>query len=336
MQMNIYELIKWLNINKRHIDDSIIKKVYKTYKNGIILEIYKPGIEKRYLYLIPGKYVFLSNQKRNLESDQFIMRLRKDFGGKRIKIDTLNFERVIVVSSNDSSNHLVIELFSDGNIIVLDENHIIKYAMFYKDYGIRKIAKGEEYKIPQSSFYLPNKYEDFYNIIKNSDKKDIVRCLAIDLKLGGKYSEEFLKLSSIEKTKKPQDLSEDDINKLFNLYSNFINHNNILYDGKWTQDIDQVFENVFLKEIEREDVLEIEKQKYIKIMEDQKRILEEIERKIEENKKIGEFLMNYSWIFYDYDTDRIKKEFEKLNIDIEIKKDGRKIIIYLKNQYNQS
>jgi len=331
MQMNIYELIKWLRINKKNIDGSIIKKIYRTYKNGIILELYKPGLEKKYLYLIPGNFVFLSNQKKNLESNSFILRLRKEFNGKNIKVDILDLERVVVVLPNDSSNYLVIELFSEGNIIVLDENWIIKYAMFYKDYKIRKIAKGEKYKVPTSSFSVPNKYEDFYNIIKNSNKKDIVRCLAIDLKLGGKYAEEFLKLSNIEKTKKSQDLSEKEIETLWNVYFNFINNNSILYDNRWVEDIDNVFENIFLKEIE-EDTLEKEKQKYLKIIEEQEIALKEIEKKIEENRKIGEFLMKYAWIFSDYNIERIRKEFENLGINVDIKEEGRKIIIQLKDQ----
>jgi len=146
MQLNIYELLKWLEENKEKINNAKIKTIHRTYKKGIIIELFKPSLEKKYLYLIPGEVIFLSNTKLKIKTDSFVMKLRKDFSGKNIIINILDFERIVIIEVSNSDKKIIVELFPPGNIIVLD-NNIIEYAQTYKDYGVRKVFKGLEYQV---------------------------------------------------------------------------------------------------------------------------------------------------------------------------------------------
>ncbi len=332
MQLNIYELLKWLNENKSKIDQATIKTIHRTYKRGIILELYKPGLEKKYLYIIPGFCVFLSKTKLKFPSDSFVMRLRKDFSGKRVEVDILDLERVVVVKPSDSEKYLVVELFPPGNIIVLKENKV-EYAQEYKDFGIRKIYKNEVYETPPSNFKIPKTYEDFEKIIKNSDKRDLARTLAIDLKLGKKYTELLLEPYKEFKQKSPKEIPNNIIKELWKKYSEFVNSPKIFLD-KWVENVNDSLEEFYLKFLENEELylLEEKKRKLLNILEAQKNSLESVQMKIEKFNLIGDFLSTYSWVFDSKDPEKIKENLNILGIDAKVKREGSKIIVDIKEE----
>ncbi len=332
MQINFYELLKWLRENKKKINNTLIKKIYKTYRNGIILELFKPGLSKKYLYLIPGLAVFLSDKKISLPADNFVMRLRKDFDGKRIEIDIYDNERIVVVRSNDNKK-IFVELFPPGNIVVVDDNDTIQYALLQRNFGIRKIRRGEKYIPPPSNFKIPNNFEEFKEIIVNSKRKDIVRALAIDLRLGGKYAEFLLGKLKIDKNKKPKDLSNSELEMLWVAYKSFLTNNKIYYDG-WSRDINESIEKYYLKYLEEESLIKLKekKEKLENILKTQLESKYRLQREIERLQKIGNFLMIYSWIFEEYNPKNIKKEFEKLGVKLEVKDDGPKLKINIREE----
>jgi len=332
MQLNFLELQKWVRENKDKIDTAIIKKVYRTYKDGIILELFKPNLDKKYLYLIPGLAVFLSDKKINLPANNFVMRLRKDFDGRRIKIYMYDNERILVVQSNDNKKILV-ELLSPGNIVVVDENDTILYALLQKDFGIRKIKRGEKYIPPPSNFKIPTNFEEFREIIVNSKRKDIVRALAIDLRLGGKYAELLLGELKIDKNKKPKDLSNNELERLWIAYKSFLDSNKVYYD-EWSEDVNGSIEKFYLRFLEEESLIRLKekKEKIENILKTQLESKERLQKEIERMQKIGNFLITYSWIFEEYNPEKIKKEFESLGIKLGVEDDGLKLKIKIREE----
>ena len=327
MQLNVYELLKWLNENKKKVDNARIKTIHRTHKRGIIIELFKPSLDKKYLYLIPGEVIFLSNVKLKKETDNFVMKLRKDFSGKRISIDVIDFERAVVIEAKDTNKKIVVELFHPGNIIILN-NDVIEYAQVYRDYGIRKIFKGLKYSLPPSNFKIPKHFEEFEKLILNTNRRDFVRFLAIDLRLGKKYSEWLLEGVECYKNYPPKEVPQEILKKVWEKYNYLINSNDVLFES-WSSEINNTIEKNSIRELENSEIAELEKkkEKILKILHSQKESIEKLKDKIEKYKLAADFLSTFSWVFKDKDINKIENRLKELGLEAKITKDGYKLRI---------
>jgi predicted ribosome quality control (RQC) complex YloA/Tae2 family protein len=101
---------------------------------------------------------------------------------------------------------LVIELFAKGNILLLNDKKIIVIAKSYPKTKERTIRGGIEYTYPSKRYNLFSiTDEELARLIAESDRETIVKTLAMDLGLGGGYSEEACHLAGIDKNKKKVD-----------------------------------------------------------------------------------------------------------------------------------
>ena len=325
--INYIQLKRWYIEYKDKIDDSIIKNIYSFY-DGVLFELFKPGLDKRFLYIIPGKIIFLDDKKERDETDKFILRLRKDFENKKIKIKLDEDDKIIIVESKDAK--IYFELFPNGVVVVTDLNDNILYANQYKDFGVRKISKGLQYKKPPKKVAKISNFEDFYQLFKNTEKKDVVRLLAIELGLGGQYSEYILSTLGIEKNKKPNELSEEGIKKIYELYKKILDEL-IVIDENYNviNDVNKYFIYLFNKNFQDKKIRELEekKKKIEKIIEEQKRVLEDIDKEINNLEKIANFLVKYSWVFNNYDIDQINSHIKDLGLNIKIYKKENNLIM---------
>ncbi len=339
--INIYELKNWINRYKEVIDGAKVSKVYRTVENGFIFELYKKGLEKKYLYLIPGKSIFLSNKKLKSETDNITTVLRRWFSGASIEINIVDDERVVVFSFRGVNRKLYLEIFSQGNLVVVDENDRIIYAMIYRDFGSRKIAIGEIYSLPKNTLPLPKNPEDILNLSKSSNKKDLVRFLALDLRLTGKYAEKICKEYNLDKSKSPRELTVEESDNIFEGIQRILNGKGII---KYEEDIPKDFEIWDNGELDVNETFEkyylfhLENKAYIKLREkinEINRILEEQRKAAEENLEkhkiynaIGNFLSTYTWVFEKKNVDEIRRELESMGIKInKIELKGREIVI---------
>ena len=331
--INYFELKRWYKDNAEKINNSIVKNIYNI-EDGIVFELYKPGLENRFLYIIPGKIIFLYNVKEREEINNFILKLRKDFNETKINIEIDNNDKIVIIKNNEKI--LYVELFPNGLLIVTDYNDIILYANHYKNFGVRKIFRNEKYIKPPGSVNIINNINEFFEKVNNTNKKDVVRFLAVDLSLGGKYSEYIIKKANIEKNKSPKELNKEEIEKIYNIYNDIINLK-ILIDenGNIIEDINKYFINIYLNSRENKRIRKLneEKEKIKRIIGEQKKYLEEINEEIDKLEKIGEFLNIYSWIFKDYNENSIIKNFREININIDIKRDNKYLIVNIDDKY---
>jgi len=327
------DLVKWFEENKEKINDSIIRDIF-FIGDAYIFEIYKSGLDKRYLYIVPEKIIFLSNNKFEKVKNKFVERLKKDFLNKRLKI-FLEDDKIVWFEVDRKK--IYSELIPKGLIVVTDENDKILYANKYKNFGYRNIHPGETYKKPLKNFSLPKDFDEFVKTIKNSNKADIVRCLAIDFGLSKKYAEYILNELKIDKNKPIKELSDDEIKRIYELYLKILERKEILYEDKWYDKINDLFEEIYLKELieSKKRKIESKKEELIRIIKSQEEILNKMKEEYDKMLKLANIIKENYWIFEGYDINKIKEWINNLNLQIEVEKSDHKIIVKLKNHNSE-
>lgn len=322
------DLLKWFEENGEKINNSIVRDVF-SLKDGLVLELYKKELEKKYLYIIPGKIVFLSDKKLEKVKNKFSDRLKKDLINYKIQI-FLEDDKILRIESE--KNKIYSELIPNGLIVVTDKNDIILYATSYKDFGFRKIIPNEKYIKPPKNFILPKDIFEFKEVLEKSNKKDIVRFLAIDLGLSGKYAEYIITKANVEKSKSLKEINENEIKKIFDIYIDLINKKEILYDNCWHSEINSIFENIYFKEeIEnKKKNIEKKKEELKKIIENQKAKLSDLEKEIKILNEIANLIKENYWIFQNYDIKEIESFLKSKNFEFSIENKDGKIVIKFK------
>lgn len=189
----------------------------RTYVKG------KGGI---YLVNKLSKFLYLDDKKENdsKHPNNFIQFLRKYLRNGFIKeITQVEGERIlkITIEKKDDNGEinrftLILELFANGNIILVDDNMIIKNALEKRKYKDRDILAKQEYEFPPakelSIFSLDeNKFKEE---LEKEERLSIVKFLAIKFGLGGKFAEEICEKSNIDKNKNCLEITEDERNLL--------------------------------------------------------------------------------------------------------------------------
>lgn len=147
----------------------------------------------------------------------FPMVLRKHLKGANVvSIKQHHFDRVVEIKMKKEKNYtLIIELFSKGNIILLDDENNIILPLKRKQWSDRDISSKKEYKFPPKRGIDPLNLSqsELNDLFENSDT-DLIRTLARS-GLGGIYSEEIILRSGIDKKKLTVDLSPEEISKIY-------------------------------------------------------------------------------------------------------------------------
>ena len=199
--------------------DSKIDNIYQPDKKELILQFYVPNKGKKILRILAGKELYLTETKQEYgEPINFCLFLRKHLNNARLrKINQLMPERILefIFEKKEGKKKLIIEMFAKGNIILTDDKWDILSAAEYHKFRDRTIRAHIKYEHPKLKYNLFNlELNDLINLLKESKKDSIVKCLAVELGFGGAYSEEICLLSNIDKKEKPFDLKEDEIKKL--------------------------------------------------------------------------------------------------------------------------
>ncbi len=201
---------------------SRIDKFYNTKKGELLIRFYNKKKGKRVLRIHKGCCLHLTKHKYLVprEPSGFTMLMRKYMKSAVVtNISQPGFERIIIISvkTKDKSYNLFFELFDKGNVVVCTSNNKIINALRFTER--RSIKPGTSYELPEPRFkpeYI-DKLE-FRRVIKGSDKDMLVKALASDMGLGGKYAEELIELSNIDKETNPGYMSKEDIKKLYKTF----------------------------------------------------------------------------------------------------------------------
>lgn len=228
--LDLYYLLKEF----KFLEENRIDNFY--FENDIFfIKMYVKGKGHFYLENSISNYIFITDKKEEISNfpNSFIQHLRKYLkNGYLKKIEQVENERILKlrIETKDSQTqiitpyYLIIELFANGNVILCDENLLIKNSIVKKKYKDRVVMVKEEYVLPpQKQLNIFNlNLELFKEELKKSDLS-IVKFIAIKFGLGGKFAEEICENSKIDKNKLTQDIDETNLKNLENELKNIPN-----------------------------------------------------------------------------------------------------------------
>ncbi|MCS7122323.1 MAG: NFACT family protein [Archaeoglobaceae archaeon] len=278
--------------------DGKIEKIYHYPPDEVRFRIYKK--EKFDLLIEAGKRIHLTKFPKEAPKipSPFAMLLRKHLEGLRIKkIEQYDFDRIIILEF-ENSKKVVAELFSKGNIILLNENNQVIMPLK------RTIKVGEIYKFPEQK--------------RKAKDEEIVKFLA-NSGLGGLYAEEVLARIGMNKKKKLSEIGEDEKRILFEeveKLKNFEAKPQIIVSGetyldvvpidllrykefekKYFKTFNEALDEFYLKTLSEKEEKDEEREKILKRLEIQKETLKNYEEQAEKYRKIADLIYeNYSLI----------------------------------------
>ena len=201
-----------------------VDKSYQPTKDTIVIRFHKAGIGRLDLVMQAGKRIHLSVYPLSnpQQPPHFPMLLRNRVRGANVvSVEQHNFDRVVIIKmKKDITYTLIVELFSQGNIILLDEENNIISPLKRKQWSDRDISAKREYIFPPENGINPLTItEDEFNELVKSNDDEIVRVLAKS-GLGSLYAEEILLNTSINKKTNCRALSSNEIEEVFKSLKN--------------------------------------------------------------------------------------------------------------------
>jgi len=326
-QMSSFDIAAFTPEVNQVVKGARIDNIYQINPATLLLRLHQPSRTPIYLVAEAGKRIHMTSYalKKPQKPTAFCMALRKHLKNGRItEVQQHEFERTVTMNVNTKEGEfrLILELFGDGNIVLVSPQNTILHALIYRKMRDRNIWRGETFRHAPQRGRNPLKLS-LQNLaeIRNFGELEIVRALTKFLGIGGLYAEEILLRAEIDKNKPCSSLTEQEINGIFNqLYQilSFITTGKIepiiVFDEKEDlvdvtpiplkvyssfklkscESFNEALDEYYTKTAVEERVVEFaklaEKQiaKQERILQRQQKALESLKQKVEQNKGIGD------------------------------------------------
>ncbi len=209
------------------LNDAKIGKIYQPVPNEIRVSLFLFGRGRHNLVIEAGRRAHMSKHIRPSPKipHSFPMLLRKHILGGRITfVKQYNFDRIIEfgIVRGGIETILVAELFSTGNIVLLDDKRKIILPMKPVTFRGRRIRSGEIYEYPEAKISPMDAGEDELGDAFASSDTNVVRTIANRFNLGGVLAEEVCLRGDVDKNKNAQDVSPQDISAIYGSLKNVL------------------------------------------------------------------------------------------------------------------
>ncbi len=197
-----------------------MKKAYQPHYEQIVLRLNRKGAPSTDIVIVRGLRIYASTRDRPMptQPSQFAMILRKHLNNSRlVGVEQFGFDRVIrlVFEHGGGKASIVIELFRDGNVILLDENEVIVRPLTHAKYSSRSIKKGEKYTPPPAAIDPRNiTISSLEHILEDSDH-ELIRTLASRVNLGRIYGSALCSIAGISEEVPSKSLSVEERGSIF-------------------------------------------------------------------------------------------------------------------------
>jgi predicted ribosome quality control (RQC) complex YloA/Tae2 family protein len=226
---------------KQTILGSRVSNIYQPNPKTLLFKLHKADKPTFQLVLEAGKRLHLTSYtlEKPTVPPAFCMALRKHLRNAWLtNIEQYEFERTITFTFKTKSGDvkLVLELFGEGNIILISEKGEILQALIYKRMRDRNILRGETFIFAPSSGKNPFKIskEELTTTLADFGDVEVVRAIARHLSIGGLYAEEALLRAGVEKTKPCNALNSFEIENIHKSLQALLSH---ILDGKFEPSI---------------------------------------------------------------------------------------------------
>jgi predicted ribosome quality control (RQC) complex YloA/Tae2 family protein len=200
------------------LQDARVQKAYQPTRDTVIIRFHVPGKGRVDVAFQAGLRVHTTQYppENPKVPPSFPMLLRKHLKNATVKgVKQHNFDRILEIDIQKEHRFtLVVELFSQGNIILLDEENRIILPLKHRHAQGRKITSKEDYHYPEERGIHPLNVElhDLKDLFENSDS-DLIRTLARS-GLGGMYSEEIFLRSGVDKKLPANEVSDEEVKSI--------------------------------------------------------------------------------------------------------------------------
>jgi predicted ribosome quality control (RQC) complex YloA/Tae2 family protein len=211
-----------------------VEKIYQLSRDEILLRVQQTSTNRKEQLFIRNKELLCLTQRQFDAPEKpsvFAMTLRKYLlNGKISAIAQHEFDRIIkiTIGRKEGDYTLVCELFSNGNIILLNPEGRIIRPLVKQEWATRMVKSGEMYLPPPQQVNPFTMTKEIFQGIIRQGKKDLVRTLATGANLSGLYAEELCIRAYIDKHLKTTEVSEENIQRLYHeltgLLEMFQNH----------------------------------------------------------------------------------------------------------------
>ena len=216
---------------------SRVNNVYQFDQKTIVFKLHKTNMPPIRLVVEAGRrfHSTVYAEESPAEPPAFCMMLRQYLRDSWFdSIEQYEFERVVVLGFRTKTGllRLVVELFGDGNFIIVNPDGVIIHALFFKKMRDRNILHSEKFLFPPSTGKNPLKLtkSDLQVVFEALGDVEVVRALARSIGLGGTYAEEVLLQAGIEKTMLCKNLTHENVVEMFNVLQRLLT---CLFEGKF-------------------------------------------------------------------------------------------------------
>ncbi|MBI2580889.1 NFACT family protein [Candidatus Woesearchaeota archaeon] len=211
----------------KQLEGSWLDQVYELQQpaaakpgKSIVLQLSTSEGKKFLACLAPSALFFSLKRPATAEKPGgFCSFLRHHLGNaKLVSVLQPGSERILelVFSSKSRQLKLIIELFSKGNVILVDEKGVILGCAEHQTWKDRTVRPGFAYSYPPATADFAKMDEaQFQKAVLSSEKDSVVKAMAVDLGLSGTYAEQLCSSAAVDKSKKPSQLSQPELQKLY-------------------------------------------------------------------------------------------------------------------------
>jgi len=311
----------------KSLKDARFQKAYQPTKDTILIRFHVPGVGRKDVIFQAGLRVHITQYppQNPKVPPSFPMLLRKYLSGATVsEVRQHHFDRIMEIEFQKEHKYtLIIELFSKGNIILLDEDGQIILPLKRKLWQDRRISSKEPYIYPPERGINPlhAEKEEIKELFLNSDT-DIIRTLAKS-GFGGLYAEELVLRAGVAKDKDATSIKDEELDSIYDalreVFDALLNeqfHPQIISDGKddvlpldlkmyenyskkpfpsFNEAADEFYSSIVGDDIKKvqEDIWAAEVGKYEKRLRIQKETLENFQKTVKISKIKGDLLYSH-------------------------------------------
>jgi predicted ribosome quality control (RQC) complex YloA/Tae2 family protein len=179
-----------------------VGKVYQPGPKTLLIRLNGLQHDRHHLLIEAGRRVHCTTHPVASPAmpPSFAMLLRKYLsGGKVLGVIQPGLERVMVieVGKKDAVLSLVVEMYDEGNVILIGGDGAIIKPLWHHRFKDRVVVPGVRYEVPAGGIIsLPE--EDFITWLAG-EEREVVKSLAIGCMLGGMYAEHVCRMAGVDK-----------------------------------------------------------------------------------------------------------------------------------------